>query len=383
MNEIIIATIMRPAGETGVQTHFNCFRGYLAEHSLKHQLITPFSYYKFLVYPVFAARKILDKLSGEISVWWYRYWHRFFLELALKERLKSGADCVIYAQCPLAADAALRARVSARQRVIMVTHFNVSQADEWLGKGKIAKNGKLYQAITNLEATVLPRLDGLVFVSEFMRRELLVRIPAIASVPACIIPNFLPDPGLPKPQQPVADLINIGSLEARKNQQYLLEIIAALREQGTPLTLTLVGEGPDRAMLEEKARSLKVDDLLRFTGFVKNAAELIARHNACIHVASIENLPVTLIEALASGCPIFATPVGGVPEVLADNTVGLSIPLDDAVAAAKIVASAISNPQWLANTGYAARERFLKQYASDVCAKRLYEFLQEPASSAE
>ena len=101
--EIIVTTIMRPYGETGVQTHFNCFRDFLTSRQQKQQLITPFSSPKYLVYPVFALRKIVDRLSGPLSVWWYRYWHAYFLKLALQQYLKAGQPCVIYAQCPLSA----------------------------------------------------------------------------------------------------------------------------------------------------------------------------------------------------------------------------------------------------------------------------------------
>lgn len=375
MTEIIIATVMRPSGETGVQTHFNCFRDYLAQQAVPQQLITPFSYCLAAVYPVFALRKIVDKLSGEWSVWWYRYWHAYFLRLALKRALRSGADCVIYAQCPLSADAALRARVSPRQKVVMVTHFNVSQADEWAGKGAINAGGGLYRAIQALEADVLPRLDGLVFVSRFMQQALSQRIPAIAKVPFAVVPNFLPDPGVPEPAPLRADLISIGTLEARKNQQYLLEIIAALREQGTPLSLTIVGDGPDRAMLESKARALQLEGLVTFAGFVADAAALLNAHKAYIHVALIESFGITLIEAMARAKPVFAAPVGGIPEVLGDDGLGRALPLDDARAAAAIVAEAMGDSPWMAAAASAARRRFVAEYSSEVVAKKLLGFL--------
>ncbi len=370
---ILIATIMRPDGDTGVQTHFRAFMEYLGNENHPCELATPYCAPLWQVYPTFAVRKLLN---GELSVWWYRYWHAYFLRQALQHRLQSGAECVIYAQCPLSAEAALRARVSDSQRVIMVTHFNVSQADEWAGKGLIADSGKLYRSIQHFEAYVLPKLDGLVFVSEFMQRELLKRIPAIAKVPSTIVPNFLPDPGLPELQAPVADLISIGTLEARKNQQYLLEIIAALRQQGKPLTLTLVGDGPDRSMLEDKARALKIDQLVRFVGFISKAAEQICLHRAYIHVATLESFGITLIEAMSRGRPVFAAPVGGIPEVLGNSSAGLTLPLNDASAAARIVADALNNQEWMISTGIAARGRFLKKYASDVVAKRLLLFLE-------
>ncbi|MGD0959419.1 MAG: glycosyltransferase family 4 protein [Methylomonas sp.] len=375
MSKIIIASIMRPIGENGVQTHVASFMRYLSEQGASMQLITPFNYYSALVYPVFAIRRILHPLSGEMSVWWYRFWHALFLQLALREQLAAGADCVIYAQCPVAAAAALRARTSPRQRVVMVTHFNISQADEWAGKGLVKQDGRFFRAIREFEAATLPALDGLVFVSDFMRRELLSRIPAVAQVKSLIAPNFLPDPGEPETKELHADLICIGSLEARKNQKYLLEIMAALRDQGSDLTLTLIGDGADRAMLEETAAALRLTDRVTFRGFMPDGASQIVYHRACIHVASLENLPVTLLEALARGRPLFACPVGGIPEVLAGGDVGLALPLDDAWAAAKLVADAMQDAAWLKAAGQAARRRFINEYDSKVVAARLLQFL--------
>jgi glycosyltransferase involved in cell wall biosynthesis len=374
---IIIATIMRPEGETGVQTHFNALIDYLNANDQPVELITPYSAPLWLVYPLFAVRKLL---KGPLSVWWYRYWHAFFVEMSLIKRLKNDSPFTVYAQCPLSANAALNARFSNKQRVVMVTHFNISQAEEWAGKGMIAKSDKLYQSIQNFEETVLPRMDGLVFVSEFMKQELQKRIPAICNVNTTVVPNFLADPGLNTHTETTADLINIGTLEARKNQSYLLDIIAALREQGTPLTLTIVGDGPDRSLLENKAKDLDITDLVSFAGFVANAAELITSHKAYIHVAIIENLPVTLLEALARSCPIFAVPAGGVPEILNNNAVGLALPFNDAKSAAQTIANALKNQQWLLQTRISSRETFLKKYSDTIAAENLYYFLKNTDS---
>ena len=369
---IIIATIMRPKGETGVQTHFNTFIDYLNTNGQSVELITPYSAPLWLVYPLFAVRKLL---KGPLSVWWYRYWHAFFVEMALKKRLKKDSSCTVYAQCPLTANAALNARVSNNQRIVMVTHFNISQAEEWAGKGMIAKSDKLYQSIKHFEETVLPQLDGLVFVSEFMKQEVINRIPAISKVNTIVVPNFLADPGLNNHTETTADLINIGTLEARKNQSYLLDIIAALRAQDKPLTLTIVGDGPDRSLLETKAKDLGISDLVTFAGFVSNAAELITSHKAYIHVATMESFGITLIEALARSKPVFAIPVGGIPEILNNNEVGMALPLNDANVAAQVITNTMNNQQWLTETCIKAREVFLANYANDIAAKNLYNFL--------
>lgn len=374
-NAILIATLMRPEGDTGVQTHFRTLINYLNNINFDYELITPYSAPSFQVYPTFGLRIFIRLINSEWGVWWYRYWHAHFLLRSLKKRLSSGDSCVVYAQCPLSAQAALLARVNKRQRIMMVTHFNISQADEWVGKGLILEGGQLYQSIQAVEAKVMPKLDGLVFVSDFMQKHLIKRIPEILNVSSILVPNFLPDPGFYDQEAVTVDLINIGTLEPRKNQSYLLDIVASLRDMGRPMTLTLVGDGPDRRELINKVRILKLETLVTFSGYLKNAAEQLKNHRAYIHTSTLENLPFTLIEALARGRPVFATPGGGIQEVLDDGSSGLMLPLCDAKGAAKIVADAMDDLNWMVAAGQAGRFCFLKKYENSIAAHRLINFL--------
>ena len=66
MNEIkkiVIVSLMRPSGTTGVQTHVNTFSAYLDSVSQPWQLVTPFSAPKFLLYPFLALRKLIALIS--------------------------------------------------------------------------------------------------------------------------------------------------------------------------------------------------------------------------------------------------------------------------------------------------------------------------------
>ena len=379
MVEILLATIMRAQGETGVQTHVRTLLAWLQTQEQPAGLLTPFDAPRWQVYPVFGLRRVIERLNRSAGVWWYRHWHALFLERMLRARLADGQPRVIYAQCPLSAAAALRARRSLAQKVVLVVHFNVSQADEWAGKGLIASDGAYAGSIRAFEARVLPALDGLVFVSDFMRRELLARMPAIGDVPYVRVPNFVPDPGSPAPAEMQADLLLVGTLEPRKNQAYALDILAAALAQGHTLTLTVAGDGPDRKALQQRAETLGLSEQVRFAGFVRDAARLFARHRACLHTARIENLPLTLIEAMSRGVPVFAPPVGGVPEVFNDGVEGRLIPLDDAPQAARLLLQWLGQPARLAVAGRLARARFLTHFESDVAAARLRDFLQATA----
>src|SRR5205823_7350674 len=133
---LIIATILREKGITGVHTHFRQLYRYLEDKGKPPDLVTPFSWGRPLIKPVFGVRYVLEHCSGSANVWWYRHWHGVFLYQALRRRLAAVDDCVIYARCPVSARSALRARRGPHQRVVMAVHFRISQADEWADKDK-------------------------------------------------------------------------------------------------------------------------------------------------------------------------------------------------------------------------------------------------------
>lgn len=371
---LLIATLLRPEGDTGVQAHFRAMSAYLAEKGLPYAVVTPYEISRAWVYPVFALRRFLSRVNGAAGVWWYRHWHETFLQLALKRRLAHGEPCIIYAQCPLSARAALAARVSTSQRVVLVVHFNVSQADEWADKGDITRTGRVYRAILATETDVLPQLDGVVFVSTFMHDQLVGRIPAMAEVPSIIAPNFLRDPGFSESSGYDGDLISIGTLEPRKNQSYQLELLAALREQGVFPRLTIVGDGPDRAMLERQVATLQLSQQVSFLGAVKCAANLVTRHRAYLHTACMESFGITLIESMSRSRPVFAVPVGGIPEVFNDGVEGRYLPANDVRSAAALIAEWLASPQKMGLAGGAGRERYLSHFTSEAVASRVHAF---------
>jgi glycosyltransferase involved in cell wall biosynthesis len=327
------------------------------------------------VYSVFGARRAIAPLSQAAGLWWHRHWHASFLENNLRRSMKPAGSEIIYAQCPLAARAALNARTWRRQQVVMAVHFNLSQAEEWVEKGVLRRSDGLYRSIRESEAQILPRLDGLVFVSEFMRSHLHRILPGISRIPSAVIRNFVADPGATGVRDAVdAELISIGSLEPRKNQAYLLEILAAASAAGTPLRATLVGDGPDRRALELRAERLGVRRLVRFAGYVPEAARLLPRHRAYIHTATMENMPLALMEALASGLPVFAPAVGGIPEIIQDGVQGRLLPLDDPREAASRLLD------WLARTpasvaAQASRRRYAEEFSAAAGSLRLERFL--------
>jgi glycosyltransferase involved in cell wall biosynthesis len=131
-------------------------------------------------------------------------------------------------------------------------------------------------------------------------------------------------------------LLTVGALAAKKGHAYLLEALARLRRE-RPITLDLVGEGELRNELEERASRLGLADTVRFRGEQpqREVAELMREADLFVLPSLFENLPCVLIEAAASGLSCVATDVGGVRELLGDDSV-LCPPQDSQALAAAI-----------------------------------------------
>ena len=118
-----------------------------------------------------------------------------------------------------------------------------------------------------------------------------------------------------------------GRLTPQKALGDALEALARLPE----VELLVLGDGPERASLERRAGELGVAGRVRFLG-AGSRDDVIALFRAVdvVLLTSVwENLPHTLLEALAAGTPVIATAVGGVPEVVRDGENGLLVPPRD------------------------------------------------------
>jgi len=153
-------------------------------------------------------------------------------------------------------------------------------------------------------------------------------------------------------------LLNVAALAEKKRQADLLDALARLRGRGVEATLDIVGEGELSEPLRQQARRLGLGAAVRFLGAQDRSevAELMRRADMLVLPSRFENLPVVVLEAMASGLPVVATTVGGVPEIVDEQLGRLVAPGDvEALAAAiETVASASFDPVALARRAEAA-----------------------------
>jgi glycosyltransferase involved in cell wall biosynthesis len=375
---LIIATILREEGITGVHTHVRQLRQYLDARGASAEIVTPFSWHRALTVPVFGLRVVLERCSGPASVVWYRLWHEVFLRNALRRRLREVDSCVVYAQGPLAARAALRARRGARQRVVLAVHFRISQADEWADKKQIKPGGVVFRAIRRTERDVIPQVDGIVYVSEWARSALLGWLPEAAAVPSAVIGNFVAPLELASGQsgeEVLGDLVTTGNLDLVKNHRYLLAVVAEAKRAGRPLTLDVFGDGPCRRDLVQLTRSLGLDDLVRFRGFRRDVRDFLPRYRAYVHASYSESSSLAIMEAMAAGLPIVAGNIGAIAELCDDGVEGRFWSLDDPPKAAATLLDLLDSEPALAAAAAAASERFRTSFDADVVGPRLVTFL--------
>jgi glycosyltransferase involved in cell wall biosynthesis len=371
---LVIATMLREEGVTGVHTHVRQFRRYLQQEGAGAVLMTPFSWRPSLTYPVFGIRRGLERCSRSAGVLWYRHWHEVFLRNALRQHLAGLGDCVIYAQGPPDARAALQARRGPNQRVVLAVHFRVSQADEWADKNEIERDGMVFRAIRAVEQEVIPRVDSLVYVSKWGQDALLSWLPRAADVPSTVIGNFVaPSPAVRSER--LGDLVTIGNFDLVKNHRYLLRVLAEARRCGRNLTLDIFGDGPCRKDVVQQAQTLGLADQVRFRGFRSDVRDFLPGYRAYVHASYSESLPLAIIEAMAAGLPIVAGDVGGIRELCDDGVEARFWSLDDPAQAAATVIDLVDCEPVRLKAARAASERFSREFDASVVGPRLQSFL--------
>ena len=263
----------------------------------------------------------------------------------------------------------------------MVVHYVTSQADEWVDKLRLRRGGTVFRHLRRVEATVIPRLDGIVYVSSAARASLLEWLPAAPSRSA-VIHDFVGGDDLPRPVGPRRDLVTIGGLIRVKNHRYLLEVLAAAKRNGHVYTLDIVGEGPLRRSLEGTARMLDVGAQVRFLGARHDARRLLPGYRVYVHASYRESLSLAVIEATAAGLPVVVADSGGVREVCDEKHGATFWPLDDPDRAAKVLIELMEDERSQARAAAAVADRFQEVFHADVVVPRLLSFLFEPGSVA-
>lgn len=177
-----------------------------------------------------------------------------------------------------------------------------------------------------------------------------------------------PDQYAPVHHQPGRKrLLFVGRLAAVKGLPMLLDAIARLRDKHPDLRLTLVGDGPDRRDLEQRANDLGLGEHVEFTGYLApdQVASRLADTDVFVLPSFAEGVPVVLMEALAAGVPVVTTRIAGVGELVEDTVNGYTVPPGDVDSLTDRIDALLNNADLRARMGHAGRDKVRAEYDID------------------
>jgi glycosyltransferase involved in cell wall biosynthesis len=180
--------------------------------------------------------------------------------------------------------------------------------------------------------------------------------------PECVsvLPNPAPDvPALPPREELRRELAFSGNtlvFAGRLGPQKALDVLLRALTGVPDVALVVAGDGPERAALERTSVELELDGRVSFLGAVprERVLRLFRAADASVLPSGWENFPHTVVEALAMGCPVIATAVGGVPEVVHDGENGLLVAPRDPAALAAAIERFFADAELRARLGAAA-----------------------------
>jgi glycosyltransferase involved in cell wall biosynthesis len=176
----------------------------------------------------------------------------------------------------------------------------------------------------------------------------------------------------------------VGRMTAVKRTGDVLQAMRRLLDNQVDAYLLLVGDGPERRQLENRAHELGIARRCLFLGYQNDVADFYGAIDVLLLPSANEGTPVSVIEALAARRPAVATRVGGVPDVIRDGVDGFLVGLGDTDSLGDRLAELARNPALRARMGTQGRARVLERYSvarlvDDV--DRLYKSLLEGVST--
>lgn len=264
----------------------------------------------------------------------------------------------------------IAARTVRHENIIYTAHSNIS-----FKTFQIA-NTILYKTA---EKTASHISRQIIAVSEGMKSEMIMRnIPAerITVIPNGIDANKFKietDKKRIKVQLGIPEETNVVGTVARlapqKNLETFLKGASILLSTMPELMFIIVGDGPLKKQLQDRATELGIKNKVIFTGYRSDIPEILHIMDVFALSSWTEGLPITVLEAMAAEKPVVATRVGGTPEIIKDGLTGLLVEPYDAEGLAEGLVRILSNHLLADALGTAARKSVVENYTIEKMVK--------------
>jgi glycosyltransferase involved in cell wall biosynthesis len=158
--------------------------------------------------------------------------------------------------------------------------------------------------------------------------------------------------------------IDVAGLIHVKGHDVLVDALASLRDEGTPVTILVAGEGEEEARIQQRIRDRGLGpDHIRMLGFRTDVTDLLAACDFFVLSSRLEGLSLAVLEAMAQRLPVLISRVGGNPEIIDDGVEGLLLPANDPVALAAAIKKLGADPALRRRLGEAGHRRVLRDFS--------------------
>ncbi|MCK5586072.1 N-acetyl-alpha-D-glucosaminyl L-malate synthase BshA, partial [Candidatus Bipolaricaulota bacterium] len=210
--------------------------------------------------------------------------------------------------------------------------------------------------------------DAVTVVSQFLKEETIRQFDVQREL--AVIYNFIdperhelePSPCIPQcTDSSQKTIMHISNFRPVKRIRDVIEIFARISET-VDIRLILVGDGPDSPVAREMGQELGVLDRMKFVGIVDRVASLLARADLFLLPSSTESFGLVALEAMASGVPVIASDVGGIPEVIEHGRTGYLAPVGDVDAMSTYAIDLLQNEARHRQFGTEAQEQARQRF---------------------
>jgi glycosyltransferase involved in cell wall biosynthesis len=163
------------------------------------------------------------------------------------------------------------------------------------------------------------------------------------------------------------EILFVGRLARVKGLPVLIDAMALLKEKHPEFQLTIAGDGPDRSTIEQQIARLGLQQHVRILGYQSEGQvrDLLAQSDVFAMASFAEGIPVVLMEAMASGVPVVAPSIAGIPELVEDGRSGFIVPPADPGSLADGIDRLLRDPELRSRFATEGRAKVEREFTLD------------------